>query len=123
MRRRAAPNPPIGEVVDAGDAKSERFYDAYLAAALADIQAWWNEEYPRLYGEPFTPLAGGIFAAYPERTSTIPGCGFPSNSYQEVSDYGAFYCPDGDFMAYDDGEPRRHLRARRARSAPLSSPS
>ena len=30
---------------------------------------------------------------------------FPGNtSYQEVSDYGAFYCPDGDFMAYDDGE-------------------
>jgi predicted metalloprotease len=96
--------PAIGEVVDVGDAKPQRFYDAYLAAALADIQAWWNEEYPRLYGEPFTPLAGGIFAAYPERTSQIPGCGFPSTSYQEVSDYGAFYCPDGDFMVYDDGE-------------------
>jgi predicted metalloprotease len=96
--------PPIGEVVDAGDAKPERFYDAYLATALADIQSWWTEEYPRLYAEPFTPLAGGIFAAYPERTSPIPGCGFPSTSYQEVSDYGAFYCPDGDFMAYDDGQ-------------------
>ena len=67
--------PAIGEVVDVGDAKPQRFYDAYLAAALADIQAWWNEEYPRLFGEPFTPLAGGIFAAYPERTSPIPGCG------------------------------------------------
>ena len=98
------PGPPIGEVVDAGDAKPERFYDPYLATALADIQAWWTQEYPRLYGEPFTQLAGGIFAAYPERTTPIPGCGFPNTSYQEVSDYGAFYCPDGDFMAYDDGE-------------------
>jgi predicted metalloprotease len=97
--------PPIGEVVDAGDAKSERFYDAYLAASLADIQAWWASEYPRLYGEPFTPLAGGIFAAYPQRTAPIPGCGFPGNTtYQEVSDYGAFYCPDGDYIAYDDGD-------------------
>ena len=35
----------------------------------------------------------------------IPGCGFPGDtSYQEVSDYGAFYCPDGDYIAYDDGE-------------------
>jgi predicted metalloprotease len=96
--------PAIGEVVDVGDAKPQRFYDAYLAAALADIQASWNEEYPRLYGEPFTPLAGGIFAAYPERTGQIPGCGSSNTSYQEVSDYGAFYCPDGDFMVYDDGE-------------------
>ncbi len=101
----AAPGPPIGDVVDAGDAKQERFYDPYLAMALADIQAWWAQEYPRLFGQPFTPLSGGIYAAYPERTTPIPGCGFPSNtSYQEVSDYGAFYCPEGDFMAYDDGE-------------------
>jgi predicted metalloprotease len=101
-----ASGPPIGEVVNIGDAKPERFYDSYLATALADIQAWWAEEYPRLYNESFTPLAGGIFAAYPERTAPpIPGCGFPGNtSYQEVSDYGAFYCPDGDFIAYDDGE-------------------
>ena len=96
----------IGEVVNIGDAKPERFYDQYLATALADIQAWWAQEFPRLYNESFRALAGGIFAAYPERTTPpIPGCGFPgSTSYQEVSDYGAFYCPDGDFMAYDDGE-------------------
>ncbi len=98
--------PPIGEVVDVGNAKPPRFYDAYLAAGLADIQAWWASEFPRLYGEPWTPLEGGIFAAYPERTAPpIPGCGFPGDtSYQEVSDYGAFYCPDGDYIAYDDGE-------------------
>ena len=97
--------PLIGDVVDGGDVKQSRFYDAYLAAGLADIQSWWAIEFPRLYGEPFTPLEGGIFAAYPERTDPIPGCGFPGNtSYQEVSDYGAFYCPDGDYMAYDDGE-------------------
>ena len=97
--------PPIGSVVNVGDAKPLRFYDPYLAAALADIQAWWAGEYARLYGEAYTPLAGGIFAAYPERTDPIPGCGFPGNtSYQEVSDYGAFYCPDGDYMAYDDGD-------------------
>jgi predicted metalloprotease len=96
--------PDISEVVNTGN-KPERFYDAYLAAALADIQAWWAQEYPRLYGEPWTPLAGGVFAAYPERTEPIPGCGsLGDTTYQEVSDFGAFYCPDGDLMAYDDGE-------------------
>jgi predicted metalloprotease len=96
--------PHISEVVSTGN-KPARFYDAYLAVGLADIQAWWADEYPRLYDEAWTPLEGGIFAAYPERTEPIPGCGFPGDTtYQEVSDFGAFYCPDGDFMAYDDGE-------------------
>ena len=69
--------PPIGEVVDGGDAKPARFYDAYLAAGLADIQSWWASEFPRLYGEPWEPLAGGIFAAYPERTAPDPGLRLP----------------------------------------------
>ena len=49
---------------------------------------------------------GGIFAAYPERTDSDPRVrlSWQDTSYQEVSDYGAFYCPDGDYMAYDDGE-------------------
>ena len=88
-----------------GDAKPARSYDGYLAAALNDIQAYWSEEYPALFGEDFRPLSGGIYAAYPERTDPIPPCGGSENAttYQEVSDYGAFYCGEGDFMAYDDG--------------------
>lgn len=100
----APPVLPIADVIDEGNAKPERFYDAYLSAALADIQSWWAAQYPVLYGTPFEPLAGGIYAAYPERTDPIPGCGGgPTTSYQDVSNYAAFYCPLGDFMAYDDG--------------------
>ena len=66
---------------------------------------FWTEQYPLLYGEPFEPLAGRIYAGYPERTTPIPGCG-PENetTYDELTFFAAFYCPDGDFMAYDDGE-------------------
>ena len=97
--------PAIDEVIDVGDAKPSRFYDSYLAAALADIQTWWSEQYQILFGDAYTELQGGIYAAYPERTSPIPGCGAgPESTYQEVVDAGAFYCPNGDFMAYDDGE-------------------
>ncbi len=100
-----SPGPAIGAVVDVGDAKPARDYDSYLAAALADIQSWWTTQYPALFGDSFRPLSGGIYAAYPERTSKIPACGGSESSttYQEVSDYGAFYCDQGDFMAYDDG--------------------
>jgi predicted metalloprotease len=100
-----SPGVDISDPVDVGDAKPERFYDAYLGAALTDIDAWWEEQYPLLYGEPWEPLEGGVFAGYPERTDPIPGCGPVSEtSYQEITDFGAFYCPQGDFMAYDDGE-------------------
>lgn len=97
--------PPIADVVDVGGSKPERFYDGYLAAALNDIQQWWATEYPAVFGDAYTPLEGGIYAAYPERSTTIPGCGAAADStYQDVADAGAFYCPRGDFMAYDDGE-------------------
>lgn len=102
----AAPVPAIdvASVINVGEAKPPRSYDEYLALSLQDIQTWWRAEYPRLFGEPYRELAGGIYAAYPERTSPIPGCGTAETTYQEVSDFGAFYCGLGDFMAYDDGE-------------------
>ena len=83
-----------------------RSYDAYLAASLADIQSWWSTEYPALFGSPSDRSPGGIFAAYPERTTPIPSCGGSGvhHVYQEVADYAAFYCALGDFMAYDDGD-------------------
>jgi predicted metalloprotease len=100
-----AEEPPIGDVIDIGDAKEPRPYDAYLSASVRDLDVWWGAEFPRLFDGEWSPLAGGIFAAYPSRTTPIPGCGggASSTSYQDVSDYGAFYCPLGDFMAYDDG--------------------
>ena len=76
-----------------------------MRAALTDIQAWWAEQYPTIYGGPFEPLAGGVYAGYPERTTPIPG----------VRDVGAddvrgdqpvlrVLLQQGDFMVYDDGQ-------------------
>ncbi len=95
---------PIGDVVDVGDEKSDRDYDAFVAVALSDIERWWSESYPDVYGEPFVPLEGGIFAGYPERTSDLPGCGESRTRYQDLAQYAAFYCEIGDFMIYDDGD-------------------
>lgn len=92
------------ELLDFGDDKPPRPYDDFVVAALKDVEMFWAEQYPRLYGEPFEPLTGKIYAGYPERTTPIPGCGTDSEtSYDELIFYAAFYCPDGDFMAYDDG--------------------
>jgi predicted metalloprotease len=57
-----------------------------------------------VYGAPFEPLAGRIYAGYPERTSEIPGCeSSRPTTYDEIAQFSAFYCAQGDFMVYDDG--------------------
>ena len=97
------PIPVQDGIIDFGANKEPRDYDGYLTAAFSDIEAFWEEQFPAVYGGAFTPLAGGIYAAYPDRTEPIPGCGTPQTAYDEVAG-NAFYCLDGDFMAYDDAE-------------------
>ncbi|MEQ1701390.1 MAG: neutral zinc metallopeptidase [Ilumatobacteraceae bacterium] len=100
-----APDPVyeiIPDVVDFGDAKPARDYDAFLTNAFGDIQAFWNEAYPATYGSAFEPLRGGIYAGYEARTAPIPGCGGGTSTYLDVASRGAFYCATDDFMAYDD---------------------
>lgn len=93
----------IPGVVDFGGSKPPQDYDGFLTAAFGDIQAYWNEAFPEVYGASFEPLSGGIYAAYPARSESIPACGEgDSSTYEQVASLGAFYCILGDFMAYDD---------------------
>ena len=93
----------LADVVDVDDGKPERDYDRFVAVALTDIARWWNEQYPAVYGIPFEPLAGGVYAGYPERESELPGCGNAlTTEYDELQQFVAFYCEFGDFIVYDD---------------------
>jgi predicted metalloprotease len=102
----SVPDPqPIEDILDEGDAKPDREYDDFLRLALDDIQRWWGEQYPAVYGEPYEQLRGGVYAAYPDRADPIPGCGQSAETtYEQIHEFAAFYCPDGDFLVYDDGE-------------------
>jgi predicted metalloprotease len=93
---------PLENVVDIDAGKPVRDYDAFLAVALTDIDQWWSRVYPEVYGEPYVPLEGGVYAGYPERASELPGCGEPATDYEVLSEFVAFYCEFGDFMIYDD---------------------
>ncbi len=104
-----APAPPIvvdidRDAINFGPNKPPRPYDDFLLAVVTDLEVWWSQTYPAIYGEPFTALEGDIYAAYPERPDDIPGCGAPRTTYDDVQQYVAFYCGDGDFMVYDDGD-------------------
>lgn len=93
----------LSEFADVGSAKPPRSYDTFVAAALADLESWLAVVHPEIYGQPFRPLAGGVYPAYPGRDD-IPGCGTAQTQYRDVADYGAFYCPLDDFIVYDDGD-------------------
>ena len=95
---------PFADVVDADDNKPPRAHDDFVAVAFTDIERWWGEVYPAVYGEPYQPLQGGVYAGYPERQTPIPGCGERTTEYSDLQLFVAFYCEFGDFMAYDDGD-------------------
>ena len=103
-----APATPTGDVdptaINFGLDKPVRAYDDFLLAVMTDLELWWAQVYPAVYGEAFTPLEGDVYAAYPERPDDIPGCGTARTTYDDVQQYVAFYCGVGDFMAYDDGD-------------------
>ena len=95
---------PVQEgVIDFGSNHVDNGYDGFLTAALSDIESFWQEQFPTLYSSDFAPLSGHIYAAYPQRSETIPGCGEPETRYADVEG-NAFYCVDGDFMVYDDAD-------------------
>lgn len=93
----------LGDVVDLGDRRDPQPYDDLLAVALVDIDSWLAEQLPLAFGADWHPLEGGIWAGYPQRDDTLPGCGEPATSYADLQLYAAFYCEFGDFMIFDDG--------------------
>lgn len=64
--------------------------------AIKDVERYWTTEYPKLSGgKPFQPVKGG-YHPY-TKTKLPPACGQEPAQYQE----NAFYCPQGDFIAWD----------------------
>src|SRR3954454_6422765 len=65
-------------------------------SALTDVERFWTAPYPSLSdGKPFQPIQGG---SHPyTQANPPPACGSEEGVYQP----NAFYCPDGDFIAWD----------------------
>jgi predicted metalloprotease len=80
--------------------RSQDYHDT-LNRALKDIQAYWKDEFPTLYGAPYQPV-NKIIAAGPG--TGIPKCSsHDSGKYDEVKG-NAFYCFGANFVAYDDSQ-------------------
>jgi predicted metalloprotease len=81
----------------AGDA-----VDRQAADALGDLEDYWSEALPRVFGRPFVPLQGGYFSVDaddvdPARYPQGVGCG---SDPREVEN-NAFYCPPQDLPNAD----------------------
>ena len=97
--------PPDGEVVIVGASTSD--VDVQARNALADLEVYWAEQFPDVFGTEFRPLAGGYFSVDPYSSDPreFPqgvGCGL--DLQQAASN--AFYCqdersPNSDAITYD----------------------
>ena len=86
-------------MADAASSFSGLAYDQIVPLAQKAIEAFWSKELPAQYGIKYKTLKGGVHGLKPGESG--PGCRTSATTYDEVAD-NAFYCPDGDFLVYDD---------------------
>ncbi len=72
--------------------------DEVVDLALADLQRYWEDRLPEVYGLAFEPLAGGLVPYGP--TTPAPQCGPVTLDYEDVAE-NALYCPEEDLIAWD----------------------
>ena len=66
--------------------------------ATKDIEEFWTVSMPEVYGKQFEGLAAGYHPYSPD--SPPPACGNSPSTYKEMAG-NAFYCPSGDFIAFE----------------------
>jgi predicted metalloprotease len=78
-------------------------YDASIDATIADIQTFWSQAMPDVYGQQYEAIPSDRIFPY-SQDNPPPNCddgGQTKAPYQEVAG-NAFYCSNGDFVAYDE---------------------
>jgi predicted metalloprotease len=94
--------PDPSTVFSSSGPRTAQPYDGALSADIVDIQAYWRATFPTVYGTPYSDLQGGVWPVQ-QGARGVPGCGEPQTRFRDIEG-NAFYCPEGDFMAFDDQE-------------------
>ncbi|MDP9418160.1 MAG: neutral zinc metallopeptidase [Actinomycetota bacterium] len=93
-----APPQQEGRVIRA-DTRTEFNYEQYqstLRSVIQTLDEYWSTTLPRDFGVRYTPPRGGYFYYRPDDR---PG---PKCGNEEAPAKNAFYCPPGDFIAWDE---------------------
>ncbi|HEY8544171.1 MAG TPA: hypothetical protein VIL36_03955, partial [Acidimicrobiales bacterium] len=93
-----APGPQGPDDTDIEQPETPDDLDEVVDDAIRDVEAFWEETYPDLYGGPFEPVQA--YYGYGPNTE-MPPCGNPRPTYEEIAD-NAFYCPESDIIAADE---------------------
>ena len=83
-----------GDITITGDADSP--VNKIAITAIADLQKYWTDEYPKLYGSEYKPVDGGFYAVIPA-SGDLPPC---ASDAADISG-NAFYCGSKDVVAWD----------------------
>jgi predicted metalloprotease len=78
---------------------------------IDDIQSWWADQLPDVYGEDYEPIPDDRVVAYSENDPP-PACGGRGTTPYEQVAGNAFYCSEGDFVAWDEQELFPRLQQR-----------
>jgi predicted metalloprotease len=71
-----------------------------MQSAIDDVQAFWAQELPSVYGTQYDPIPPARLFPYRE-SNPPPACGASGTTpYKDVAN-NAFYCSAGDFLAWD----------------------
>jgi len=77
-----------------GDASAD--VNKLAMQAIADLQDYWGQEFPKLYEKDYEPVKGGFYAVIPS-SGDFPPC---AQDASEISG-NAFYCATKDVVAWD----------------------
>ena len=76
-------------------------YSGDTADSISDIQSYWASTLPSVYGKKYQEIPENRIYPY-SSNNPPPACGGRGTTpYQEVAG-NAFYCDEGDFIAYDE---------------------
>jgi predicted metalloprotease len=102
----------VAGLATASSAQVSSKYDAPIDQTIADIQNFWTQTMPSVYGQQYQPIPADHIYPY-SQSNPPPNCddgGQTKANYQDVAG-NAFYCPNGDFVAYDEQGLLPKLRA------------
>ncbi len=95
--------------LDLQPASAAAGYDADTQASIADIQSYWSDAMPAVYGRKYAAIPDTRIYPY-SAANPPPACGGRGHTpYEEVAG-NAFYCDEGDFIAYDEQKLIPQLR-------------
>ena len=92
----------VAGLATSAEAQVSSSYNASVDATIADIQSFWATTMPQVYGQAYDAIPADRITSY-SATNPPPNCddgGQTTSSYEDVKD-NAFYCANGDFVAYD----------------------